>query len=262
MKAPDELRACQFAVTKHIGDCSGATKRDPFAIAKCLNIEIVRKAGLPYEGMIERDVNGKAHILLRSSLNRTRERFTVAHELGHWVLQEEMVGSMRGQLFRGVSRDEKEMAQEERLANLMAAEILMPYEPMRDRFDSSNQLRSLEEICRTFGVSRTAAIRRIADVCDKHFVFLQVVPFRFNDLSSSAEIDDAIFASTKQSTLFDRDRTRFAPRIPFEQIIAFKKVRISLNSPKGIIATEFDSTYQTTPIPHAFLLASVDNWNS
>lgn len=253
--ANDELDACARAVRKHAcvrTEAAGATNL--LAMAKAKGISIEHRNDCAFEGMIERDASGAACIVLRSTLNRTRERFTLAHELGHWVLQEELLEPIAGRLFRGLSTSRSETKVEERLASLIAAELLMPMEPVRSQFDPNNMMASLHSICKTFRVSRTAAIRRLADVTDQSFLLLQVVPFRFRDFDTAAHIDDAIYATARRGTFFDRERTRIAPAVPFRKTLE-RSVRLRITNPaKGVVDSVFESDFRDSPIPHVFLL--------
>lgn len=259
-KASDEFEACRAVVKKHFCDVPRG-QLDLKSLAKQRGIIVQECRETPFEGMIERDGNGIATITLRTGLNRRRERFTLAHELGHWLLQEEMLGTIEGKLFRGVSKNPAEVKDEERLASLIAAEILMPFEPLERLLGGGCSLQTLHHVCREFGVSRTAAIRRIADITNMNLLLLQIVPFRFDHLDSIAEIDDALFASARTGTLFARERTRFVERLPFSQIVRDTRCSLAIRSPKGLISSNFEIDYRPTPIPHAFTFACGQVWH-
>jgi hypothetical protein len=260
-RADDEFDASRKLIGSHFGQLSQSPNVDLDALARSKGICVRRCENIPYEGMIERDANGSATIVLREGLNRRRERFTLAHELGHWLLQQEMLGTTEGRLFRGLSRNESELREEERLANLLAAEILMPCEPLMSSFNPENKIRSLHEICRRFAVSRTAAVRRLADVTNQNILLVQIVPYMFKHLNSLAEIDDAIFASARKGTLFDRHRTRLADRTPFNEFLNIDEKRIRLSTPKGCVDEVFEIAHRPTPIPHVFALGFMQHWS-
>lgn len=259
-EASDEFAACTAVVQRYFP--SGLlSDSELYEFARSHGIEILKRDATPYEGMIERDSTGKATIVLRKGMNRRRERFTLAHELGHWLLQDQMLGTMEGQLFRGLSANPFQLREEERLASLLAAEILMPCGPLLRAFDTNDKLRSLHRVCRVFGVSRTAAVRRIADVCNQNVLLLQIVPYRFKQLESIAEIDDAIFASARKSTLFNREGTKLLDKHRFSDLIASHMHALRVSTPKGRLDELFEVDFRPTPIPHAFALTWGQLWD-
>lgn len=90
-------------------------------------------------------------IILPAHTGRARDRFTIAHELGHYVLHylwnPEKVGKPMMALRRGSDRIEWE-------ANWFAAAFLMPQEAFKRAFEASGDL---NEVARQFGVSAQAA---------------------------------------------------------------------------------------------------------
>jgi len=259
--ACDEYDACRSVIRKHFPELEeNGDEVDPVALISSKKIEIDRRDDIPYEGMIERDGQGQARVTLRRSLNRRRLRFTAAHELGHWLIQEELCGSMEGQLFRGVSATSSEVAEEETLANLFAAEILMPCGGFRKTYEQSYGVSPLSTLCRKYAVSRTAAIRRLAEVCEKHFVMLQIIPYMLRDEGTAAEIDDAVYATSKGPALFDRNRTELKIRVPFSILRDSGEVDLDINSPKGLISSSFTIESRKEPIPTIFALTQLDEW--
>lgn len=102
-------------------------------IAKKMGIEVVRKEPEDdLSGCLVRDSKHKKVVIgVNPTHHRKRQRFTIAHELGHFLLHEEEQVHVDGGEFgiqvklrdskssEGTDRDEKE-------ANLFAAELLMP----------------------------------------------------------------------------------------------------------------------------------------
>ena len=111
-------------------------------IARSLGIEIkLDKVDDELSGFIVRDKGGKRAIIgANKSHHEHRRRFTIAHELGHFLLHEghiihldENIGALRvnlrnSELARGEDNDEKE-------ANLFAAELLMPAMFLREELE-------------------------------------------------------------------------------------------------------------------------------
>jgi Zn-dependent peptidase ImmA (M78 family) len=114
--------------------------------------------GLEVERM-ELDVSGmlfpaERRILVNAAESAARQRFTVAHELGHWVCQclEGHVGPLYCRAEDvGVGPEAKAL---EREANVFAAELLMPQEAVQSRAGEP-------EIEVRFGVSSEAMAWRL-----------------------------------------------------------------------------------------------------
>lgn len=100
---------------------------------------IIADMGLPlsYEpmddnisGYIER-TNGSYRIVVNSAHARTRQRFTAAHELGHFIYHRDLlgdgVGDNRAYRTEGTGRQNENIRPiHERQANSFAANVLMP----------------------------------------------------------------------------------------------------------------------------------------
>ena len=105
------------------------------------------------DGVFERSTK---RIVVSSSAPQVRKRFTVAHEIGHFVLHSEMDKEI---FFRSKSRNiSMEMDNIEREANAFAAIILMP----RDLTISQWRVtRNLSVLASRFGVSKEAMQYRL-----------------------------------------------------------------------------------------------------
>ena len=141
-------------------------------IARKLGAEIRREpteAGL--SGFLLRDTE-RVIIGVNSNHPSTRSRFTIAHELGHFLLHEgERVHVDRtGQMFRVKLRGE--MASqgtdlEEREANLFAAELLMPEKFIAHDLEKIEELdleddALMKRLAKSYGVSVQALTFRLA----------------------------------------------------------------------------------------------------
>src|SRR5258708_4143381 len=80
-------------------------------------------------------------ILCASDLSPERRRFTIAHELGHLVIERSS---------GGIVRQSKEL---ECLCDIFAAELLMPRPAFVHAVDRGVRLRNLPALARAFGVS-------------------------------------------------------------------------------------------------------------
>jgi len=91
--------------------------------------------------------------------SKTRQRFSIAHELGHFVYhkddENEFVDTT---FFRGMTSDNLEYT-----ANRFASELLMPEDQVRQLIDKDN-VRSVAELAERFGVSSAAMLFRVKDL--------------------------------------------------------------------------------------------------
>lgn len=132
------------------------------AIANDLGLTIFQKDfGSQVSGMIKKDAkdggsSGYAIYVNRQD-NGRRQRFTIAHELAHFMLHRELIGDgiQEDAMYRGGFSNEIE-----RQANRLAADILMP-------FHLVNQLKAahgsnVEEMARSLQVSLEALKIRLS----------------------------------------------------------------------------------------------------
>jgi Zn-dependent peptidase ImmA (M78 family) len=109
---------------------SAGTAREPVSlldVVSALNLELVTKTREPFtsEAALESLGDGRA-IVLNGSGDSGRRRFTIAHEIGHFVLHPERCRPERG---GGVNEAGR---REEREADTFAAELLMPEHLVRE----------------------------------------------------------------------------------------------------------------------------------
>lgn len=127
-----------------------------------------------FEGALLTDeAKSNCAILVRSDARPERRRFTVGHELGHYLMP---LHIPTGDGFRCTQAD---MRQEERTgargnaaweaeANTFAAELLMPHVEFRRklRAESDVSIEALTSVATEFGVSKMACGRRIMQLSD------------------------------------------------------------------------------------------------
>ena len=100
--------------------------------------------------------NEKPTIYLNENTPPERQTFTLAHELGHYMLHDHKKGKLRIDKFN--YRANTKEAREETEANYFAASMLMP----REKFSTVlKQARSFEDVAKYFGVSNAAVINRL-----------------------------------------------------------------------------------------------------
>lgn len=127
---------------------------DVHALATDLGIAI-RSDDLPdnISGKIERDWLDDPVITVNRAHPRTRQRFTVAHEIAHYVLHRDLIGD--GIVDNALYRDDRIGDARERQANRYAASLLMPSTLVKKAW--ADGVRSSQGLARAFQVSPAVA---------------------------------------------------------------------------------------------------------
>lgn len=96
---------------------------DPWEAARALRLDVELLPISSADGLLKRDPDGAWYVIVSSLLPLERQRFTLAHEIGHWCLHR---------------RDREAFAHSgpgrgryEREANQFTAELLMPLHELR-----------------------------------------------------------------------------------------------------------------------------------
>lgn len=134
------------------------------SILEKLEIELRPVADLRFAGVASIE-DGKHVIQYRSSDSLVRQRFTIAHELGHHLLGH--VTASNPSL-----RDDNYLAgsdPEEREANAFAAELLVPSELIKLAIDEA-KFKSISQMAAYFGVSGAVIEYRLKDLGYLSFV--------------------------------------------------------------------------------------------
>lgn len=114
--------------------------------------------------------DGQKHIIYNAAHHTNRQRFTIAHELGHHIMDESVLkrsvhvdrGVLRRDNLASAGIDKMEIA-----ANAFAASILMPETLVRDACPASIDLEddtTVIRLAKAFGVSPTAFTNRILNL--------------------------------------------------------------------------------------------------
>lgn len=164
-------------ITTLLQDYTKSTPVNVEAIGRSLGLEVNKKAILPHgiSGHLMLLPNGKYEIAANADEHYYRQRFTLAHEIGHFVLHKDLVDS-----FGGVDDDTKYRSTErgdiynslidsihERQANSFAANLLMPKHLVHELvFDENGGSRSakLSDLYKTFQVSASAMNWRLKNL--------------------------------------------------------------------------------------------------
>lgn len=139
---------------------------DPFMKSAPVDVLGCAKAvGLPIysvdlpdgvSGMLKR-VGDQFECYVDSSEPAHRQRFTAAHELGHFVLHRDSLGETHADNY--LLRAEGMTSRQETQANYFAADLLMPMNLISDAMEGG--IREVEDLARHFGVSETAMSIRL-----------------------------------------------------------------------------------------------------
>jgi Zn-dependent peptidase ImmA (M78 family) len=161
------------------GVLAESTGIDVKEVARCLNIELsLYDFGDDVSGVLVRDGN-KTTIGYSSQTGSQRQRFTIAHELGHYVLDHQRQGVFvdTPEKYFTLFRDAKSATGEdiqEREANAFAATLLMPRELLieaaTDLYKSGRIITRnedfdlVEPLAKRFFVSRLAMSIRLTNL--------------------------------------------------------------------------------------------------
>ncbi|KIA81999.1 hypothetical protein QR66_01765 [Chromobacterium piscinae] len=135
------------------------------AIAHAAGISVDRSFGSiagQYSGSIARDDDGHTTISIDITEARVRQRFTIAHEIGHWAL-----GHLndKKRCFRDGPAEFSSNAtdSEEREANNFAAQLLMPETLIRWAIEKKG-IESIPALANLFDVSKVAMTYRLKNL--------------------------------------------------------------------------------------------------
>lgn len=148
---------------------NNAIKQPPVDLDKLcrsIDVKLVKKRlDTHISGMLEPNDDGTYKITVNSTMSQGRQRFTIAHELGHLALHRHLIGqglddrAMRSSQ-PGCYDNSLITKYEETEANQFAAALLMPKESVLKaalRLD-----KDIPELARYFGVSESAMSIRLS----------------------------------------------------------------------------------------------------
>lgn len=129
---------------------------DPLAIAQAMGLRVERCA-LDHSGHYSYN-DGNPLIQFNADEPVVRQRFTLAHEIGHHVHGDLDAPRDTSEQFNASSRDPREVA-----ANRFAAALLMPAAIVKHLVLEKN-VTSLQALAKTFGVSTAAMEFRLKNI--------------------------------------------------------------------------------------------------
>lgn len=137
-------------------------------IANEIGLEVYRIKTLPqgYSGMIRREEGDRYAIYVNADHPESRRRFTIAHEIAHYVLHKNLIGDgiFDDALYRSGFSNKVEWE-----ANSLAADILMPYELIQQAIESSGGKVNTSSLAAKFNVSEQAMSIRLAENASYEF---------------------------------------------------------------------------------------------
>lgn len=141
-------------------------------VARDLGISVEMNAALPPDisGEIECDA-GQYTARSSNSEHLYRQRFTIAHEIGHFVLHRSLIQNgldddkmYRSEAHVGNYANTAIKSVHERQANAFAAKLLMPRELLKKEIDASENTVSLSVLYKKFQVSPSAMKWRLKNL--------------------------------------------------------------------------------------------------
>lgn len=203
-----------------------------------------------FEGMFSFH-DGMPVITLRHEKNERRLLFTLAHEIGHFLIT--LLADAKGAVkFR--RRDAGHVNEEEILADAIAAEILMPVIDFRSFMGNEISFASIERAQRHFGASKTATMRRVADVLHRRIALLNVVPTQLWDPTSPCLTDEAMFVIPNEPTRAWREEVGIISPPRFASLRSGGRIALRVQVPDGLIRGDFEIKTWSRPCPNADLL--------
>ena len=143
---------------------------DIVALARVLGIDVEYGGLEQIEAWLLRRNDGLGVIRVKSSPYQNRQRFSIAHEIGHWVLHE---GRSQGYLCTVKDLTDYRRSPEEVEANVFAASLLIPRHfidaAIFSRDPNFAQVQLLADKCKT---SITSSARRIVELSTRKLVLV------------------------------------------------------------------------------------------
>lgn len=146
-----------FGVEQFLASCGVLTPPVPvYEIAMGMGILVYPVSRPPYDAQLEFLSDGQPAITYDYGHSYTRQRFDIAHELGHLMLHRPVTAVRRNTKFH------EGIAWQEREANQFAADLLMPNAFMHAYWQYG--IRDVYQLARTFEVSPAAMQIRMSNL--------------------------------------------------------------------------------------------------
>lgn len=126
-------------------------------VAEAMELEVLR---FPFHEKISGLLKKEEGVIgVNQSHHPLRQRFTIAHELGHFLLGHDLIGEHSEE---GVDDFFDKARPKEREANSFASSLLMPGEWVKEHVKKNGM--DIETLAKAFGVSKQAATIRLFEL--------------------------------------------------------------------------------------------------
>jgi len=141
------------------------------ALARVIGLDVIYGGLENVDAWLLRRDDGSGVIRVSDTItNPNRRRFSIAHEIGHWIMHKE-----RGQGYLCTAKDLSDYVNspEEIEANWFAATLLMPKNLVNDAIKGKDpSFATIEKITRNFETSRIAAARRFVELTRERVILV------------------------------------------------------------------------------------------
>lgn len=149
-------------VERHMGDIPVRLG----VMARELGLTVKLSTMKPGEsGQIRREDNGQYVVRINRHETRERQRFTLAHEIAHFLLHRGEIDRLEDGIVDNVLYRSGASEQKEYEANRLAADLIMPHDAVREQLDALGAPASdeiIDRLAEVFQVSRAAMEVRLS----------------------------------------------------------------------------------------------------
>jgi hypothetical protein len=162
VERPNEIEATVAAFLRRFGDDCGVRLEQTLTD---LGLDLQHRDAVTYEGALLKfkGVPRGTIVLSMRIPDAGRRRFTLAHEVGHYVLPSQR-DSLQPCSKRSIESWDKSLGLQEAAANQFAAELLMPTNRLRDVIVEPPTFEGVKAIADICGTSLTASASRLSEL--------------------------------------------------------------------------------------------------
>jgi hypothetical protein len=157
----DDFDHIREPLIRKAASLTGETPVNIVVLARQLGVVEIEPRSIEFDGYLARRPDGGLAIRYRRGASPARTRFTIAHEVGHMLI----AGELGREVATPVARSDFRDSSEERLANRIASELLMPERSMYEHLQSAAVAwNTIDRIARLLEVSRDSLLVRLAEL--------------------------------------------------------------------------------------------------
>jgi Zn-dependent peptidase ImmA (M78 family) len=163
--SPEKIANC---ITDHFPDIVMPISLERIAEAVGI-VEIVGRTSDCFEGaLVTTESKSKGSIIYNDASKIERRRFTISHELGHFLIPFHNANTQCAKIEMGVFQTNKPGRAKEVEANLFASSLLMPRKFFARDIQrlKSPEIEHILKLATDYQVSKAAAARRYIELCD------------------------------------------------------------------------------------------------